>query len=71
MGKKSSLISIEIWIGLGLILLGLAALGMGRHDLISQALTPFGIGLILSDLLARFGKAARERVKVLIRRDGD
>ena len=49
--------------------MGLLALASGRHDMVSQAMAPFGIGLILSDGLTRAGKAAREGVKVLIRRD--
>ncbi len=71
MGKKSSWMSIEIWVGLGLIVLGLLALSLGRHDLVAQALAPFGIGLILSDVLTRFGRATREGVRVLIRRDDE
>lgn len=71
MDKKQSFLSMEIWAGISLIVLGLLAMAAGRHDLISQALLPFGIGVILSDLLTRFGKATRETVKVLIRRDND
>ena len=51
--------------------MGLLALGLGRHDMFSQAMAPFGIGLILCDVLTRFGKAARETVRVLIRRDDE
>ncbi len=71
MGKKSSLLSVEVWAGIGLTIMGLLALLLGRHDLLSQALAPFGIGLILSDVLTRLGRTTRESVKVLIRRDDD
>lgn len=71
MNNKRSFLSTEVLAGTGMTVLGLLALASGRHDLISQALAPFGIGLILSDALARVGKATREGVKVLIRRDGD
>ncbi len=69
MDVKTYLRSNEVLAGVGLIVLGLLALAAGRHDIVSQALAPFGIGLILSDALTRAGKAAREGVKVLIRRD--
>ena len=69
MDFKTSFKSNELVVGGGLTVLGLLALAAGRHDMISQAMAPFGIGLILSDALARAGRAAREGVKVLIRRD--
>jgi hypothetical protein len=69
MSKKLSVWSTEVWAGIGMTIMGLLALLLGRHDLLSQALAPFGIGLILSDLLTRLGKTARESVKVFIRRD--
>ena len=69
MDLKSYCKSNEVLVGGGLTILGLLALASGRHDMVSQAMAPFGIGLILSDALARAGKAAREGVKVLIRRD--
>jgi hypothetical protein len=69
MDFKSSFKSNELLVGGGLIVAGLLALAAGRHDMVSQAMAPFGIGLILSDALARAGKAAREGIKVLIRRD--
>ena len=69
MNFKPYLKSNELLVGAGLTGLGLLALATGRHDMVSQAMAPFGIGLILSDALTRAGKAAREGVKVLIRRD--
>ena len=66
---KSFFKSNELMVGGGLTVLGLLALAAGRHDLVSQAMAPFGIGLILSDALTRAGRATRETVKVLIRRD--
>ena len=69
MNKKPSIMSTEVLAGAGLTVLGLLALASGRHDMVSQAMAPFGIGLILSDALTRAGRAAREGVKVLIRRD--
>lgn len=67
--SKSFFSSTEVLVGTGLIVLGLLALASGRHDMVSQALTPFGIGLILSDALTRAGRAARQTAKVMIRRD--
>ena len=69
--KKTLLTSTESWTGAGLILAGLAALGLGAHGVLAQALTPFGIGLVLSDILTKAVKAKRERVKVRIRRDDE
>jgi hypothetical protein len=69
MDKKSFSVSTEIWAGSGLTAIGLLAFMTGHHDLLSQGLAPFGIGLILFDLLTRFGKATRESVRVMIRRD--
>jgi len=72
--KKTLLTSIEVWTGAGLTLAGIIALGLGAHGVIAQALAPFGIGLAVSGILvkaAQAAKAARERVKVPIRRDDD
>ena len=63
MDFKSSFKSNELLVGGGLTVVGLLALASGRHDMVSQALAPFGVGLILCDALARAGKAAREGVK--------
>lgn len=72
--KKNLLTSPEVWTGGGLVVAGIAALGMGAHSLPAQALAPFGIGLILSKILTGAAKAARDRakvrVKVRVRRDG-
>ncbi len=69
--KKSLLTSTEIWTGAGLIIAGITALSLGVHGVLAQALAPFGIGLILSELLTRAAKATRDRVKIRIRRDDD
>ena len=72
--KKYLMTSIEVWTGAGLTLAGLIALSLGAHGVLTQALAPFGIGLALSDVLtkaAQAAKAARERVKVPVRRDDD
>ncbi len=69
--KKSLLTSPEVWTGAGLIVAGMIALGMGVHNVLGQALAPFGIGLILSEILTRAAKATRERAKIRVRRDDD
>ncbi len=67
--KKDLLTSTEVWTGATLILAGVAALGLGAHGVLVQALTPFGIGLVLSEVLTKAARAARERAKVRVRRD--
>jgi hypothetical protein len=69
MDLKSLRGSTEIWTGLALIVVGLMVQLAGMHSVLAVALAPFGLGLILSDMLTRFGRATRERVKVRIRRD--
>lgn len=69
--KKSLGTSTEVWTGLGLTLAGVAALGLGAHGILAQALAPFGIGLALSDVLTKAARAARQRVKVRVRRDDE
>ena len=69
--KKDLLTSPEVWTGTGLILAGIVALGLGAHGDSGQALAPFGIGLILSEVLTKAARAARERAKVRVRRDDD
>ena len=59
--------STEVWTGVGLILVGMAARGLGANDLFALALTPFGIGLILSDVASKVAKAARDRAKVRVK----
>lgn len=71
MDLKSILKSTEIVTGLFLIGAGIAIQIAGIHNVLSMALAPFGIGLILSDILTRAGRAARQRVKIRIRRDDD
>jgi len=65
--KNTLLTSTEFWTGTGLVVAGLAALAAGMHGALSQALAPFGVGLILSDVLTKTARAARERARV--RRD--
>jgi hypothetical protein len=69
--KKELLTSTEVWTGMGLIFVGLMARGLGASDLFAIALTPFGIGLILSDVAAKIAKAARDKAKIRIPRDND
>jgi len=67
--KKTLRSSTEVWTGLGLIVAGLTALCLGVHGILALALAPFGVGLILSDVV---GSAAQQaRAKVRIRRDKD
>ena len=67
--KKTLRSSTEVWTGLGLIAAGLTALCLGVHGILALALAPFGVGLILSDVV---GSAAQQvRSKVRIRRDKD
>lgn len=69
--KKALLTSIEVWTGVSLVLAGLAALCLGIHSILAQALAPFGVGLILSDVVCKSTGAGRERDKVRVRRDED
>ena len=67
--KKTLRSSTEVWTGLGLIVAGLTALCLGVHGILALALAPFGVGLILSDVV---GSAAQQaRAKVRLRRDKD
>ena len=69
--KKTLLTSPEVWTGTGLFAAGIFAIAHGEHGVLAQALAPFGIGLVLSDVLAKGAKAARERVKIRVRRDDE
>ena len=69
--KNIASFSPEICTGCLLIFAGLSALGVGAHGVLPYALTPFGIGLILSDIVSKAAIASRERAKVRIRRDDD
>jgi hypothetical protein len=69
MQKKSISMSTEVLTGMGMIVVGLLAKETGAHGLLADAMAPFGVGVILSDIMTRAGKAARERAKVRIRRD--
>jgi len=55
--------------GIAFIVIGLLAQAAHIHGILAVAMAPFGVGLILSDVLAHVGKATRERVKVRMRRD--
>jgi len=55
--------------GIAFIAIGLLTQIAHIHSMLAVAIAPFGVGLILSDVLTRFGKATRERVKIRIRRD--
>lgn len=68
---KSFSPSPELLTGIGLVTAGLMAVANGNHDLLSQILAPFGGGLILSDTVGRAARAARERVKIRVRRDDE
>jgi hypothetical protein len=61
----------EVVTGLWLIVAGVLAQTAGMHNVLAIAMAPFGLGLILSELLTRFGRGARERVKVRVRRNDD
>jgi len=69
MDFKSLRASTEIMTGIAFLVVGLLVQAAGIHGILATALAPFGVGLILSDILTRFGRATRERVKVRIRRD--
>ena len=69
--KKTLRSSTEVWTGFGLIAAGLMALCLGVHGILALALAPFGVGLILSDVVGTVAKEARARAKVRIRRDKD
>ena len=69
MDLKSLRLSTEIMTGIAFIAIGLLTQAAHVHGLLAVAMAPFGVGLILSDVLTRFGKATRERVKIRIRRD--
>jgi len=71
MDTKKILTSPEVVTGLWLIVAGLLAQTAGIHNVLAIAMAPFGLGLILSELLTRFGRGARERVKIRVRRDDD
>ena len=69
MDLKSLKMSTEVITGMAMIVVGLLAQHAGMNGLLAVALPPFGLGLILCDVLLRFGRAAREAVKVRVRRD--
>jgi hypothetical protein len=66
MDWKELAASAEVWTGIGLVLVGLFARGLGTHDLFALALPPFGIGLVLSDVAVKLAKAARDKAKVRV-----
>ena len=65
---KLLLDSPEFCTGGVLIVLGLAAWAAGIHALLASVLAPFGIGLILSEVVTLTIRRTRERVKVRSRR---
>ena len=67
--KKTLRSSTEVWTGLGLIAAGLTALCLGVHGILVLALAPFGVGLILSDVVGSAAQQARSKVR--FRRDKD
>jgi hypothetical protein len=67
--KKGLLTCTEVWTGAALLAAGVLAQAAGLHGVLAHALAPFGIGLILSDVLTKAGRAAHERVRV--RRDDE
>lgn len=71
MENKSFLQSTEVLTGVGMVVIGLGMMAAHMHGFMAEALAPFGVGLILSDGFSRAAKAARERVRVRVRRDDD
>ncbi|BDI32477.1 hypothetical protein CCAX7_45280 [Capsulimonas corticalis] len=71
MDAKSLFTSTEVLSGFGLIAVGISAQALGIHDIFAVAMAPFGVGLILSDMLSKVARATRDRVKVRIPRDND
>ncbi len=63
--------SNEVLTGVGMIVIGLGMMAAKMHGFLAEAMAPFGVGLILSDGLSRAAKAARDRVRVRVRRDED
>ena len=63
--------STEVWTGAALIAAGIAALCLGVHGILAQALVPFGVGLILSEVVGTAAREARARAKVRVRREDD
>ncbi len=59
--------SNEVLTGTCLIVAGILAPVAGIHSVLTMAMIPFGIGLILSEVFIRFGRATRERVKIRVR----
>lgn len=57
--KKTLAVSTEVWTGAALVVAGAAALAAGMHGAVAQSLAPFGVGLILSDVLTRTARARR------------
>ena len=66
--KKALLICPEFWTGTALVVAGVSALVLGAHGVLAQALTPSGVGVMMSAVAS---KAAHKRAKVRVRRDDD
>lgn len=69
MDTESFFSSTEFFAGVGLILAGVLARLAGMQDIFSEALMPFGFGLMLSECASRVAKANRQREKARVRRD--
>jgi len=63
MQAKGFFSSAEVLTGIGLVVAGLCGMADGRHDLLSQALAPFGGGLIFSEMVSRLARGARGRIQ--------
>ncbi len=63
MQAKGFFDSAEVLTGIGLLVAGLCGMADGRHDLLSQALAPFGVGLIASEWASRLVRGARGRTR--------
>ena len=70
MDKKRPLLrSTEALTGFGLVISGICAQAAGFQNVFTMALIPFGVGLILSDVISYLHQVVRVRVRV--RRDRD
>jgi len=58
-------------VGFGLIVAGVLTFALGHRELLTMALAPVGVGLVLSDIVARTKKSLRERVKVRVRHNNN
>ena len=68
---KDFLQSTEVLSGSAMVAVGLVLIVGNVHGFLADALAPFGVGLILSDVFCRAAKAARDRARIPVRRDDD